>query len=347
MKNSCKLIAVLLGFALAGAAHLAADTVETRDGAKLVGKITKIDDGSVYLDTAYAGSLKIKQSEVTTIRTDNPLSVRLASGTRLEGTLSADAAGALVVTGSDGSITTSVGKVAAVWPAGAKDPALVALERHWTYEATVDINGTTGNKDQLGTGAGFRAKLAGPDDALQYYTAYNRQETGGVESADQFKAGIDYADNFSDRSSWFVRDEGGFDRIMDVDFYDTAAFGYGYDLVKNSEDTLTARLGVAYRYTGYRDPLEPTVSSAAGDLEIVHDFKTKLWEIGNNLTVVPALNNLSDLLITQDSFFQIPLLNPNWKLRIGVANEYNGAPSPGFRRLDTSYYTRLILDWAK
>ena len=41
----------------------------------------------------------------------------------------------------------------------------------------------------LGTSYEFRAKLVGPLDTFQYYTAYNRQETDGAVSADQFKAG--------------------------------------------------------------------------------------------------------------------------------------------------------------
>jgi len=345
MTNAIKTLFAVSSLALLGAASLCADTVQTKDGAKLIGKVTKIDAGNIYLDTTYAGPLVIKQKEVIAIQTDAPIAVRLATGAQLAGTLTTDAAGALVVTGPEGAITTTVTKVAAAWPTTGKDPELVALERHWAYEASVDIEGTTGNKDQLGTGASFSAKLVTPEDTLQYYTAYNRQETSGVKSADQFKAGIDYADNYAPRSSWFLRDEGGYDRIMDITFDDTAAAGVGYDFIKTSEDTLTGRVGLAYRYTGYGTVGEPAVNSAAGDFEIEHDLKHHTWEMGNKLAVVPALNNLSDVIVTQDSFFQIPLLNPKWKLRIGVANDYNGQPSPGFQRLDTTYYTRLILDW--
>jgi hypothetical protein len=336
---------VRLSLALAGAATVCADTVQTTDGAKLVGKVTKIDVGNIYLDTTYAGPLVIKQKEVFAIQTDGPIDIRLTSGSQLSGTVTTDAAGAVVITNGDGAITTTVAHVAAGWPTTGKDPELVALERHWIYEASVDIEGTTGNKDQLGTGASLSAKLVTPEDTLQYYGAYNRQETSGVKSADQFKAGIDFADNYTPRASWFLRDEGGYDRIMDITFYDTAAAGVGYDFIKTSQDILTGRVGLAYRYAGYGTAGVAAVNSAAGDFEIEHDLKKNTWELGNKLTVVPALNNLSDVIVTQDSFYQIPLLNPKWKLRLGVSNDYNGQPSPGFKRLDTTYYTRLILDW--
>jgi|ERR1017187_782068 hypothetical protein len=327
-----------------GTCRLAADVVETKNGARIVGKITKIDAGSVYVTTDFAGDLTIKQSEVTAITSDQPLSVRLASGTRTQGPI-ATQNGVLQIAGADGTISTSVSKIAAVWAAGGKDPQIAALERHWSFEASVDVEGTSGNKDQLGTAAGFRAKLVTPDDTLQYYTGYNRQVTSGTKSADQFRAGVDYAANYSPDASWFVRDEGGFDRIMDIRFYDTAAAGAGYSILNSKLDVLTARLGLAYRYDGYNDPKTQTVNSAAADFEIANDLKFGTSELVTHLAVVPAFSNFSNYIVAHDSFYQIPLANPSWKLRMGVANEYNSIPSAGFKRLDTTYYTRLILDW--
>lgn len=331
--------------ALFGGARLHADVVETKNGARLVGKVTKIDAGSVYLTTEYAGDLVIRQPDVAAITTDGPVAVRLASGTRLDGKVTQAPDGAVQIAGADGTLSTSVDRIAASWPVDGEDPAVAALQRHWTYEATVDINGTSGNSDQLGTGAGFRAKLVSPQDTLQFYSGYNRQVSDGKKSADQFKAGVDYASYFEDRSTWFLRDEAGFDRIMDVRFYDTAAAGYGYAFIKNPVDTLTARVGLAYRYDGYDNPATATVNSAAADFEIAHDLKLANWELNNALTIVPSFQDTRDVIVTQDSFWQVPLASPVWKLRMGVSNDYNSEPGRGIKRLDTSYYTRLILDW--
>ena len=74
----------LLAAAFSGA-NLSADVVETKSGARIVGKVSKIDGGSVVVSTDYAGAITIKQSEVTSITTDAPVAVRLASGTRIDG----------------------------------------------------------------------------------------------------------------------------------------------------------------------------------------------------------------------------------------------------------------------
>src|SRR4051794_22061889 len=95
-----------------------ADVVETKNGARLVGKVLSIDGVSVSLNTDYAGTIKVKQSEVVSVSTEQPLNVRLASGTVLKGTVSGSGGGAVAIAGPDGSISTSVDKIAATWAPG-------------------------------------------------------------------------------------------------------------------------------------------------------------------------------------------------------------------------------------
>jgi hypothetical protein len=335
-------LALILSVALA--ARLCADVVETKDGSRIVGKVMKIDGGVVTVTTKYAGKIEIKQAEVTTITTDAPVAVRLSSGTRLEGTISS-ADGSLQIAGHEGIVTTPVEKVAASWAAGDEDPAIVALRHHWGYEASLDINGTSGNKSQLGTAGSFRATLVAPSDTLALYTAYDRQVTDGAKSADQFKAGVDYSDNFTKRSSWYVRDEGGFDRIQDQKFYNVAATGYGYDFIKEAKHLLTVRAGLSYRFENYTNPLTPDVSTAGLDLGLNHEYQFGVSKLINRLTYDPSFADFSNYRLTHESSYEVPLANPAWKLSMGVSNNYNSQPGFGLKKLDTIYFTRLLLNW--
>jgi hypothetical protein len=328
-----------------------ADVVETKNGARIVGKVIKIDGGKIYLTTDYAGDLVIKQSEVTGIVTDAPVVVRLATGTTLQGVVT-DEGGVMKITGADGELSTKVDKVAATWMPTGEDPQVIAMkkaladkERHWAYEAGVDVSGKTGNQEQLGTAVSFRATLKAEEDTLQFYTAYNRQVSDGLISADQFKAGVDYADNFSGRLSWYARDETGFDRVADLDLYDTAAAGLGYDVIKTPVHLLTFRGGFSFRYEDYGDPMRSPLKTMGLDFGLNHEWTFKTSKIVNRLTYVPSLNDFSNFIFTHESYYEIPLANPAWKLRLGVSNNYSSKPSPGFERLDTSYFTRLLLDW--
>jgi hypothetical protein len=335
---------IVFTLACASVARLSADSVETKSGSRVTGKITKIDAGTVTIDTNFAGTLTIKQSEVTAISTDAPVAVRLASGTRIDGTVSMNS-GAVVIAGADGTVTTTIGKVAASWTAGAEDPDVTALRRSWSYEASADVTGKSGNKSELGTAAHFRATLTGPSDILAFYTGYDREVSEGVKSADQFKAGVDYSNNFSGSSSWYVRDEGGFDRIQGIQFYDIAAAGYGYDMIKETNETLTGRLGLSFRDDTYSNPLTPAVNDAGLDVGINHTLTLSNSSLVNRITFVPAFNDFSNFILTHESFYELPLANPNWKIRFGVSNNYISKPGVGLKKLDTSYFTRMVLDW--
>lgn len=331
----------VLAVALAAASFSSADVIKTKDGTVLIGKVAKINAGIITFETSFAGELSIKQSEVVSLATSDPKAVRLTTGTRIDGTVATDDNGAVAVTGSDGKVVTDVSKISQAWPVNARDPQA----GFWAYEATLNIQGAEGNTHALDTGASFSAILTTPKDLLKFYTAYDRAVSNGTISANQFKAGVDYANQFTPTSQWFVRDEGGFDHVMAESFYDVAAAGYGFDFVKTPVDTLLARAGVGYRYTEYSSPLTPVVSSAVGDLEIVHNYKGPHFEINNDLTYTPTFNDFSNYFITQDSFIQVPLKDVTLKFRAGISNNYNSKPAPGYKRLDTLYYLRLVYDF--
>jgi hypothetical protein len=332
--------------ALFVAVRVSADVVETADGARIVGKITKIHGGLVTLETDYAGEINIKQVLVTKITTDHPVAVRFADGTGLTGLISSPKADKLRIASSDKSIDVAVGNVAATWAAGEEDPDVVALRRKWSYELDLDVGGRSGTQTQLATAFGYRAKLIGPLDTFQYYTNYARQETNGEVSADQFKLGVDYSDNFLANTSWYVRDEAGFDKVNDINLYDVAASGLGYDFIKQKNQTLTARAGLSYRYDEYAAGA-PALSSTGADFELQYQLKFKKSQLDDKISFVPAFQDLGNYIITHDLDFEVPIDKSLWKLSIGVSNNYNSRPVGGVDKLDTLYFTRLVLAWGQ
>jgi hypothetical protein len=347
IKTRALLVRLSACAALSCALRLSADVVETASGARIVGKITKIHGGVVTVSTDYAGEINIKQVLVTAIRTDHPVAVRFADGTGIVGVISAPSADKLTIAGGGKSVDCPVGNISATWGAGEEDPDVVALRRKWVYEVSADIDGRTGTDSQLATSFGFRAKLIGPLDTFQYYTNYTRQETNGDVSADQFKAGADYADNFAAATSWYVRDEAGFDRVNDITLYDVAASGLGYDFIKQRDQTLTARAGLSYRYDQYSTPDTAALSSLGADFELEYLLKLKKSQLSDRIAFVPTFQDLGNFIITHEFAFEIPITKSLWKWSTGVSNNYDSRPVGGVDKLDTLYFTRLVLTWGE
>ncbi len=329
--------------ALASFSALAsADVVETRTGARLIGSVTKVDGGVITLATDYAGTLSIKQSEVVKFETSQPLFIRLTGGTTMEGTVSATPDGKVVVNGKDGTITTTVDKVATTWGPGQIDPAVASLLRKWTYEIAFDVAGKTGNSEKLGFGGGAKATLEGPEDVLKFYAASAYQRTNGTKSEDKFLAGVDYASYLTKKVTWYTRDEGGYDNVKGIEFYNVAAAGFGYDFIKNMpKQKVTGRAGLSYRFEDYGAALT-SVRSAGLDLGLDHHYRFENAVMNNTLTYVPSFEDFTNYRFVHDSNLEFPLVG-SWKFRVGVNNDFTSIPAPGVEKLDTTYYGKFVL----
>ncbi len=346
--KKASLLLVLLIAAVTTTLPLAADVVQTTNGAKIVGKITRIHDGVVTMETDFAGEIKVKQVLVTSITTDHPVAVRFADGSGLVGPVSSPGADKIRVTGPNKVIDVPVGNVAAIWAAGEEDPDVVARRRKWSYELGADINGRSGTQTQLGTSYHLHATLAGPNDTFQYYTAYTRQESEGKVSADQFKAGVDYASNFTPTTSWYVRDEAGFDRVNFIDLYDIAASGLGYDLIKQKDhQILTVRAGVSYRYDEYKPGDGTNLSETGADLGVEYMLKTGKYQLNDKISFDPTFQDLGNFVVNHEFQFVVPITKSLWKWSTGVSNTYNSRPVGGAAKMDTLYFTRLVLTWGQ
>ena len=320
--------------------------------------------------TAYAGEIKIKQSEVTGLTTDSPTHIRLSGGTVWHGVLTGAGGGAIVVNVPDGPVHTSVDQVVATWGPEGQDPMILALRRWWAYEASVDLVGKTGNSEQLGSGFRFRATLTGPQDKLQLYSEYDRQISQRQVSTDQLKTGIDYQSNLSIRSTWYLRDEAGFDRVKLVKFSNVAAAGLGYDFIKTHRETLNVRAGLANRYEVYKEdpvlyeslvnppppgvPISPEDAkrratkertNATGlDLGLNHSLELYNCSVVTRISFIPAITDFADQHLTHESFLEVPLRSFSWKVRMGVTNDYTSRPTTlDTNRLDTTYFTHFVL----
>ncbi len=337
------LSAVLLAMTLL-AALSRADVIETKDGARLVGHVARIDDGKVYMDTSFAGTIVVAQSQIVSLSTDHPVAVRLESGHRYDGSL-ATAGGVVQVATAAGTITTPISGIAASWKAGEPDPATVKPQYHWAYEASVNVTGSSGNHSQFGSAYGVTATLKREKDTLILFSNYNRQTSDGVQSANQLRAGADYSDNFSDRKSWYARDTAGFDRVKELSLYNTAAVGGGYDVIKDLHQTLTLRAGLAHRYEKYEDHVAPNVSAVGLDLELNHTLKLSNSLLTTHIAMVPAFKKFSNFIINQETDFDVPLAKSRWKVRLGFTNNYVSEPPPGIKKLDTTYFGSLVWDF--
>jgi putative salt-induced outer membrane protein YdiY len=336
------LLSIFGSFVLLALLPLSADTVTTRDGSTLVGTIKGIHKGTLTLNTSYAGDIEIDMAEVASFSSDNPLFVRLESGTVLQGTVSDAEGEAIEVSGQDGAMQTEAAAVAASWLPGQVDPDIKAMERKVSYQLAFDLSGKTGNTDEFTLGVSGTARMRGPKDETVIYGSYRRSEADGNTTADEIIGGVRYSNYFMDHFGWYTRVELENDAFENLDLRTTGSVGGTYRWKDTDTFRLVGRLGLAYRYESFNDGTSD--ESPALDVGLSHYQQLGFADWYNELSYVPSFEDFGNFRVVQDSWINLPIEDSDWAMRVGLKNDYNSEPAAGNTELDTTYYVRLVLD---
>lgn len=342
-----KLIGLLALALLAGPA--VADRIELTDGSVVNGKLVSAEGGKLKVETAFAGTIEIAQSAVKTFSTDEAVNVGLATGSEVLGKVAATEGG-IKVAAANGEMSAGTAQVSAVWRQGEDSPdtkkmkaEAEAKSRKWAYEASVALAGRTGASEKFGAAAGFKATLASSQDKLIFSAAAERAEDNGVKTADRQFGGVDYSAFFSPDNGWYVRTSVEVDKIKALDLRSSSGFGFSRKLIKKEKQDLEFRAGLGYLYETYSDNTK--FSSLGLDIAFLHSYTFGNAKLTNSIGYTPAFKDFSNYRVHHESALELPLTAALWKLKLGVANDYQGIPPAGVDRLDTTYFTSLILNW--
>ncbi len=359
--NSSETILFTIGLVMA-LTPVYSDFVEIKDGSRLHGTIIEATDQQLKIETAYAGMLTIPLVQVVSFSTEKPVFVRLQSGTTVLGAVKGDPSGNIAISGNDGTLTTQTNKVTSAWQTNRQDPEIAKreaeiakMQRRWKYEANLDINGKNGNTEKMNIGAGFKATLASPHDLLKIYANYDyavtKNQAGKNEaSADEIKAGIEYNSYFYQDLGWYARTELERDEFENIKLRSTSALGLTYRFRNTDTHKLNGRAGFSFRHDSY-DVVAPGGKSndqkPGLDFGLNNDWTFATWgRIVTDLSYTPSFDDTSDFLFVHDSGLEMPLvLSQFWVFRLGVNNSYNSKPTDNREKMDTTYYTKLILKW--
>ncbi len=350
MKHSLlkNLFPVTLALAL-GLAARAADRVELVDGSVVYGKLLSAEEGKFKVETSFAGTIEIAQGKIKSFTTDEAVNVQLASGSTVLGPVQATPAG-IAVAAPDGQLAANTDKVTAVWRAGADSPATrqlkeqaAKLERKWAYEASVAINGRTGGSEKFAGAVGLKATLESAQDKLIFVLQAEKAQDNGVETANRQFAGADYSAFFSPKDVWYARTSIEKDTIKALDLRSSTAFGVGHKVIKKKLQDLELRAGVSYIYESYANGTK--FDSPGLDFALIHGYTFGNGRLNNLLTYTPAFKEFSNYRLHHETTYELPITASLWKLKTGISNDYTSKPQPGIDRLDTLYFTSLILNW--
>lgn len=339
--------------------HAGADVVVLTDGSRLLGTVERMGGGKLILATQFAGTIEIDSAMVTSIETDEPVNVGMASGDRLVGPIQwkheIDRA---VVETEMGGVPIAVERVEAIWPKDGKSPEVLAMEEQiakvekeaeaaqakWAATFEAGLFFSEGNNNVFRASGKAEVRRTSLKDLLKFYLSAEYSEEDNVRSSHEVKAGAYYEYLFTTHWFGYGRMDLEYDEFENLDLRFSTAVGAGYYWIKKENHELKTRAGIGYLHESFMDE----TSRDAAQAELGLDYRVDLapWvQFINSTTWYPTFDSLRDYRLVSDSAFLFPLNGSDmWKLKLGALYEYDPIPNPGFERLDQTYYANILLD---
>ena len=336
-----------------------ADVVTLSDGSRLLGTVERMADGKLTLVTQFAGTIEIDTTMVSSIQTDQEMAVGMDSGDRLIGLIEwqPEIERAVVQT-EMGGVPIAVDRVEAIWPKDGKSPEVLAMEAQiakvkkeleaqrakWAARLEAGFFLTEGNKDIFRAYGRAELYRTSPKDLLKFYLSGEYAEEDDNRNTHEIKSGAYYEYLFTERWFAYGRMDLEYDEFENLDLRFSTLVGAGYYWLKRPEHELKTRTGIGYLHETYMDGA--TFDTAQAELGLDYRIDINKWlQFTHNTTWYPTFKALRDYRLVSDSALLFPLGDSNvWKFKIGALFEYDSIPSPGFERLDHTYYANIVLD---
>jgi len=329
--------------------------VHLTDGSTLVANIKGASGGKLSIETSYGGATTLDMKTVAGVTTDTPMNIRIKdNGTTDVGltTLSFDPkTGLLMLKKPAGDTPVQVSWLDALWADGADSPEQAAAKAKaeaeaakWSASLEAGVAGRTGTTERVGANLGIDVNRTTPTNRWKMYFDARYAHENGQDTEKEFIGGTGLEVDQTDRLFVYGHTEAENDTIEDIRLRWTTAGGLGYFIIRDKgKEEFKARGGAGYVHEQYK-------SGGTDDkpiLELGESYMNKFayWvRFTHDLTYKPSLQDTGDFRITMTNALAMPLSNKvDWKLKIGVKNDYNAMPGAAAdRRLDTFYFANLV-----
>ncbi len=346
-----------------------ADTVTLSDGSRLLGKIVRMGDGKLILETKFAGTLEIDAGLVASVATDEPVNVGMDTGDRLVGPVKwQPSVKRAVVQTQMGGIPVDVKRIEAIWPQGAKSPETLALEAQvaqareeaeaargkWSLSMEAGLLYQEGNNKIFTARGRIEARHKTDHDLLRIYALGHYGEDHRKRNVAEVIGGAYYEYLFTDRLFGYGSVEMEYDEFENLEFRLSTALGAGYYWIKKEHHELKTRGGIGFLHETYlpwededgnefRD--DPT-NTAQADLGLDYRIDITPWlRFTHSTTYYPTFESVRDYRLVSDTAFIFPIGDSDvWKFKLGALYQYKSIPAHGAERLDQTYYANILLE---
>ena len=304
-----------------------ADQLVMKNGDVITGAISKISDGEVYIEPAYADEFAVSLSDVASIENDKILEVELKDGTEVSGQFAgtrADGRQVLVVEGSPMEV-------------GLADLAEAEEPAEWYDRVShVDVNTTinSGNTDSRNSLIFADTRLRLGDHRHLADLTVRRDETDGDKTKKQDLFRYEY--NWMFNEPWYTGLTGTYERdpIRDLDHRYSIAAIIGRDLLDDAHRFLTFSVGAGYSEEKIAGVAE-SGAVAIWRLIYEHDLLHGDLSFFHNDTITYQLYDVNNTILKTNTGFRYDIIDDVYA-SLSLRYDYESDPAIGAENDDTT-----------
>lgn len=257
---------------------LLADEVTLKNGNHLTGTVVKLDDNKLVLKTDYADTINIKWDAVSTISSEQPITIETAGRTVTVNSLKRE----------DGSVELNPGTANAVTVHSADLKHLRSKSEEESYEASLHpglLSGwagganlglalARGNSQSLSVSTGMNLARTTTTDKITLYdtTVYTKDDLLNSITANTIQGGIRYDHNLNKTIFGYVSGDFEYDDLQKLDIRAILGAGLGWHAIKNARTTLDLLGGGSWTHEKYGTGLVNNIFAPS----VGEDLTTKL-----------------------------------------------------------------------
>jgi putative salt-induced outer membrane protein YdiY len=303
------------------------------------------------------GEVKIDRSAVAAISSDLPLTVTLASGNKLVGTVQSAEKNAVIT--AEGGRTVSVPysevqamRTAAVQAAWDREQLRLTnppLLDFWVANVSLSLATASGNAKTTTFGTGASAeRVTGSDKiTLAYSQMYSRQSTTAPfgATANRISGAAGYDHNITPKLFGFLTNSYDFDEFLDLDLRSVLGGGLGYHIYKSTRSYWDAGLGVVWNH----EKFGTGVSRNSGEMLLNEDSSHQLnsiLSVFQKLSIYPNVTDTGVFRMNFDGGANFKLTRTlNWN--VALSDRYLSNPIAGKKHNDVLLTTGIGITFSR
>ena len=339
-KQTLSFITLLFALFCVFRSGTSADEIILQNGDRLTGKVVKMENNTIILETEYSAPIEIKKNKILKISTSDPVDLRLSGGEVLKGAVKGTDNGRLVVESSDDREKTYIAwdRITAI------NPAPVPPSK-WKGNINAGASIQSGNTDRTNASVGAEAVRKTATDRFGMRFLYNYAEEDDEVSARNTYGTAKYDYFFTKKYFGYLSIEMLHDKFKNLNLRTVVGPGVGYQIWDDPVKFLLVEAGLSYfsedRKEG--DDEDWLTGRLAGSLQY-HFNKTV--HARDDLIIYPNLEQGGEFQLRNEAALTAKM-NSYWSLRFANIYEHDSDPGEDVAKDDWQWIVALQYEFGE